>query len=89
MYSDIYNPFTGGDDSDEESRDITYKPTQSELRATDREENKDSRDNKERKPNIANALLKRVIAVFQFNSAFFAFSVVRISLLALLLAQIL
>ena len=62
LYSDIYNPFAGGDDSEEESKDIDYKPSQSELRATEREEAKDSKEasisNKERKPNIANALLK-------------------------------
>lgn len=59
LYSDIYNPFTGGDDSEEEEKDITYKPTQSELRSNDREDSKDNHLlNKEKKPNIANALLK-------------------------------
>ena len=62
MYSDIYNPFTGGEDSDEELKDESYKPSQNELRATEREEYKDSKDSslscKERKPSIINALLK-------------------------------
>ena len=53
----MYNPFTGGEDSDEESKDVDYKPTQSELRDTEREESKDSLL-KEKKPNIINALLK-------------------------------
>ena len=57
----MYNPFTGGEDSDEESKDTTYTPTQNELRATDRESKHDERDTShkgDKKPNIANALLK-------------------------------
>ena len=61
LYADLYNPFTGGEDSEDESRDSTYKPSQGDLRAANKEDTKDARDtlsHKDKKPNIANALLK-------------------------------